>query len=223
MTPAVPGHRVVGRPEPSVGRNFQPAGRPPAPWSRLLGHRTLGMMRADLAARTCIPGDDPSLLSFPKGWCGSESTEQGRKIMPHSFKGAFTLIAASVVSVVVLPVSMAGAASVPSIGLSTARPAVALPNSDIEKSGSTSVYDPTALSVGWSAPASSKEPACTSTIFEATITNTTKKTQKVTYEKKVIGKIPKGDEIGLCFYGSGTSTLVVGLKKSASTLTITVT
>jgi hypothetical protein len=143
--------------------------------------------------------------------------------MRHSFKGAFRLLAVSVVSAVVLPISTAGAATpAPSIGLSTARPAVTLPNSNIQKSGTTNIYNPTALSTTWSAPASSSEPPCTSAIFEATVTNTTKKTQKVTFNKKVIGKIPKGDDIGLCFYGSGTSTFVVGLKKSTSTLTITV-
>ncbi|HXQ75645.1 MAG TPA: hypothetical protein VN791_04050 [Acidimicrobiales bacterium] len=143
--------------------------------------------------------------------------------MRHSLKGAVSLIAASVVSAVVLPISMAGATTqAPSIGLSKPGPAVTLPNSNIQKSGTTNVYSPTALSTGWSAPSSGSEPPCTSTIFEATVTNTTKKTQKVTFNKKVIGKIPKGDDIGLCFYGSGTSTFVLGLKKSTSTLTITV-
>jgi hypothetical protein len=81
------------------------------------------------------------------------------------------------------------------------------------------VFNPTALSASWSSPT---VVACTSTSARATLTNTTTKKQKVVLNGAVVARIPSGDLADLCFYGSGPATFVYHLKKSTSTLTVSV-
>jgi hypothetical protein len=139
--------------------------------------------------------------------------------MRHSFKVALGVVATSVVAVVALPVGLAGAsAQGVTVRVSTAVPAATAPNSNIKVKGGKSVYKPTALSTTYTAASGS---TCTASEVVLTISNKTTKTEKITFQG-VTYALPKGYLIGFCLYGSGPASGTFGLKKSTSTLTVTV-
>jgi hypothetical protein len=138
--------------------------------------------------------------------------------MRHPFRFSLAL-AAVVAGSLILPVGIAGATGPRSAVGVTVMPLTSVPNSNIQKSGKKAVFNPTALSASWS---SATAIPCTSTAVAATITNTTSRKQKVVLNGAIVARIPRGSLAGLCFYGSGPATFVYGLKKSTSTLTVSV-
>jgi hypothetical protein len=85
----------------------------------------------------------------------------------------------------------------------------AKPNSKIIGSGKKVNYSPKSLKVTWSGP---KEKKCTAAKEAFTITNSTKVTQTVTSGGKALGAIAAGKSDGVCAWGKGTATGVLGLK-----------
>lgn len=123
-----------------------------------------------------------------------------------------------------LPTSVASAVSVRAVAVGTASvDAPTLPNVNIKPAPSGGAkYKPNSVSVTWSGPSSSNE-VCNSSDYSFTFTNKTTRLQKVSYDSSVIGKIPAGQTVGACTFGSGSTTLELGLRGSPSAvLTVTV-
>jgi anti-sigma factor RsiW len=139
--------------------------------------------------------------------------------MRHSFKIALGLVATSTMAALALPAGLAGAAAPASISAVGVVRAATVSNSDIVLSGKKAAYSPTSLSANWT---SASPVTCTAANVAFSITNTTTKTQKVVQGKKVFAKVPKGEVLGVCLYGSGSQSVTLKLKKSKSTLTVSI-
>jgi hypothetical protein len=129
-------------------------------------------------------------------------------------------VAASTVAAMVLPAGLAGAAAPASISAVGVVRAATVANTDIVISGKKAAYSPTALSANWT---SATPVPCTAANVAFTITNTTTKTQKVVKGKKIFAKVPKGEELGVCLFGGpGASSVTLKLKRSTSTLSVSI-
>jgi hypothetical protein len=120
-----------------------------------------------------------------------------------------------------LPASASQATAAHMSAVSTVHAAAAKkPNSDITGSGKTVVYSPTTLKAKWSGK---KEGTCTTAKESFTISNTTKTSETVTLSGKTFAKVPADKVLGVCAWGTGTTTGVFGLKANKkATLTVDV-
>jgi hypothetical protein len=133
-------------------------------------------------------------------------------------------LAVSALALSALPAGAAAPAivrSVTSLGASVAAPAV-LPNSTLRASktvpGKVS-FSPTTMSATWS---SSTVQKCTAAMVTATITNKAKATETLTYKKQTFEVLTNKEVLGLCFDGTGTAVIKLGIEGQTSKLTITV-
>jgi hypothetical protein len=149
-------------------------------------------------------------------------TRRAPRSIPN-FSGEAGLIASIVallVMVVVAPASSAGAATPSGVaGILSPITKPALPNSELVTNRTTTVYEPKTVHAIWSGPT---EKECTSSRERITISNHTKKTQIVTFEGRLLVKLPPKYQFGACFWGTGRGGFVFGIKKSKAQLTVTV-
>jgi len=141
--------------------------------------------------------------------------------MLRSLRVASGLFAACAITVLVIPVQAAGAATHgAAFSLSVGSSAASVPSTRIKIVGSTATFKPDSLSTVWSGPV---EKTCGTKKQTMMITNSTSKNQKITYDGSVVGLLPVGDHGGICFWGTGSEQFTFGILKSTSTLTVSVT
>jgi hypothetical protein len=121
---------------------------------------------------------------------------------------AVSVMAITALAALVAPASAAQAPSIRA-GYTAVGAVAAKPNSNITGKGKAVKYAPTSLNVKWSG---SKPVTCTTKKISFSITNTTKTTETVTMSGKTFASIPAGKAIGVCAFGTGTATGVLGLK-----------
>jgi hypothetical protein len=138
--------------------------------------------------------------------------------MRHSFKITIGLVAMSMMALT-LPADLAGAAAPASISAVGVVRAATVSNANIVMVGKKPAYSPTSLSANWT---SASPVTCTPANVAFTITNTTAKTQKVVEGKKVFAKMPAGEDLGVCLFGSGSKSVTLKLKRSKTTLTVSI-
>lgn len=98
----------------------------------------------------------------------------------------------------------ASASQVTGVHINTVSVATAAkPNSNITGSGKTVNYSPKSLNAKWSGK---KEGTCTAAKESFTITNKAKTTETVTLGGKAFAKIAAGKAVGVCAWGTGTTT-----------------
>ncbi len=135
------------------------------------------------------------------------------------FKFRHLAIASAVVATPLLGLSAASAsAASPQITAVRAAPLVIGPNTNLVGSGTTVTYSPHKL-LGLTAVSVAN---CSTSDYSFSVTNTTAKTQKVTYQGTLVAKIPAGEGSAICATGDGNFKL--GLSSSpAAKLKVTVT
>lgn len=128
-------------------------------------------------------------------------------------------IAAAVVVTPLLGLSaVSAAAASPKIAVAHAIPFVTGPNTNLAGSGTTVVYSPKKL-LGLTAVS---EANCSNSDYSFSVSNTTSKSQKVTYSGSLVVKIPSGEAVAICVFNDGTYKLGLASSPNAK-LKITVT
>ena len=116
------------------------------------------------------------------------------------FKFRNLAIASAVVATPLLGLSAASAsAASPQITAVRAAPLVIGPNTNLVGSGTTVTYSPHKL-LGLTAVSDAN---CTTSDYSFSISNTTAKTQKVTYQGAIVVKIPSEEAFDICVFNDG--------------------
>jgi hypothetical protein len=96
------------------------------------------------------------------------------------------------------------------------RPA-AVANTNVKGTGAKAKFAPAKLSAHWSGPT---EGTCTTKNEGFTVSNTTKKAITLTYQGSAFAQIAAHTVDGICAWGSGKTTLPIGLVGSTKTLSV---